>query len=68
MSTLVPMYTRSVRAPSAPIHGSTAGECPPWWRQGWKWSETATASKPWASACTENSSSSVGPNCSADAL
>jgi hypothetical protein len=38
------------------------------WRHGWKWSETATTSRSNYAADTERSSSSWGPNCSADAL
>ena len=57
-----------VALPAAPSQGSAAGECPPWWRHGWKWSEIATISKPARSASTAYPSSSVGPNCSADAL
>jgi len=58
----------AVRWPAAPSQGRAPGEWPPWWRQGWKWSEIATISSPAASARTAKSSSSEGPNCSADAL
>ena len=68
MSTLVPSRAVLVRSPAAPSHGRAAGECPPWWRHGWKWSDSATISSPARSASTLKSSSSEGPNCSADAL
>ena len=68
MTTLVPIRMRSVRAPRAPSQAKEKGACPPVWRQGWKWSLTITLSKPQRSAWTPNSSSSWGPNCSADAL
>ena len=60
--------TRSVALPSAPSHTSAFGAWPVLWRHGWKWSDTATVSKPSPSAWREYSSSSRGPNCSADAL
>ena len=68
MRTLVPSVTVEVRAAAAPSHGSAAGECPPLWTQGWKWSEIATISSPVRSASTAYSSRAVGPNCSAEAL
>ncbi len=68
MRTLVPITTRSVAWASAPSQTSALGACPPSWRHGWKWSETATMSSPTFSASIEKSSSSRGPNCSADAL
>lgn len=68
VSTLVPSTTRSVRSPTAAIHAKENGACPPWCRQGWKWSLTITLSSPTCSASTEYSTRSRGPNCSADAL
>jgi len=50
VSTLVPNIACEVRSPSAPSHGNTAGVCPPLWRHGWKWSETAIVSNPSSSA------------------
>src|SRR5579875_3545882 len=57
-----------VRSPVAPSQGRTLGACPPRWRQGWKWSETAIVSRPTRSACCAYSTSFRGPNCSAEAL
>ena len=67
-STLVPIRMRDVRTASAPSHGSEAGEWPPSCRNGWKWSEIATLSRPSRSAASAKPSSSAGANCSADAL
>ena len=50
VDTLVPIRTRVVVAASAPSHGRAAGAWPPVWRNGWKWSETATLSNPASSA------------------
>jgi 2-phospho-L-lactate guanylyltransferase (CobY/MobA/RfbA family) len=36
VKTLVPIATREVRAPSAPIRANAKGAWPPVWRQGWK--------------------------------
>jgi len=49
-------------------HAVANGACPSEWRHGWKWSLTKTLSKPFASAAMAKSSSSRGPNCSAEAL
>src|SRR2546421_3970235 len=68
VSTEVPSSIRSVRSPTAVIHVSENGACPPLCRQGWKWSLTVALSIPWASAATASSTSSRGANCSADAL
>ena len=68
VSTLVPSVARSLRWPAAASQAIAAGACPPWWRQGWKWSDTPIISSPTCSACREYSSSSTGPNCSAEAL
>jgi hypothetical protein len=68
VSTLVPSTTLSVATAAAPSQVMAAGAWPPWCRQGWKWSETPTISNPMRSAWRENSSSSTGPNCSAEAL
>ena len=64
----MPSVAVRVACVAAPSQGSAAGEWPPLWRHGWKWSETATISKPARSAWTAYSRSSGGPNCSADAL
>src|SRR5665647_3110594 len=64
----VPSRTRSVRSPTAASHAMENGAWPPVWRQGWKWSEIITLSRPTCSACTANSTSSRGLNCSAEAL
>jgi hypothetical protein len=64
----VPICTRDVRSPTAAIQANENGACPPVWRHGWKWSETQTLSRPTSSARTPYSTSSRGPNCSADAL
>ena len=66
--TEVPIWTRSVRSPSAASQASENGAWPPWWRHGWKWSEMNTLSSPSSSASTPKSSSSRGANCSAEAL
>ncbi len=50
VDTLVPIRARLVVAASAPSHGSAAGACPPVWRKGWKWSDTAMLSNPASSA------------------
>ena len=68
VSTLVPSSTRSVRSPTAAIQASANGACPPVCRHGRKWSDTDTLSSPTCSARTAYSTSSRGPNCSADAL
>jgi hypothetical protein len=68
VSTLVPSTALTVRWPAAASHGTAAGAWPPWWRHGWKWSDTAISSRPIASAWREYSSSVTGSNCSADAL
>ena len=68
VSTLVPIRARRLVTVSAPSQGSAAGACPPVCRNGWKWSEMATLSKPTRSAASAYSSSSRGPNCSAEAL
>src|SRR5947209_3160207 len=62
------MMMRLVLAPTAPSHDSENGACPPVWRHGWKWSLIHTESSPAFSARTAYSSSSLGANCSADAL
>src|SRR5579872_7057432 len=62
------MTTRLVLAPSAPSQASEFGAWPSVCFHGWKWSLTKTESNPVASASTEKSSNSRGPNCSADAL
>src|SRR4051812_37077401 len=59
---------RDVRSPTAGSHASADGAWPPSWRQGRKWSETQALSRPICSASTANSTRSLGPNCSADAL
>jgi hypothetical protein len=64
----VPIVIVEVRSPTADIHASENGACPPSCRHGWKWSLTATDSMPCASAATAISTSSRGSNCSADAL
>ena len=46
VSTLVPSRAPSAVAASAPSQVIAAGACPPLWRQGWKWSETAIVSSP----------------------
>src|SRR5438105_8369939 len=62
------MTTRLVLAPSAPSQASEFGAWPSVCFHGWKWSLTNTESNPTSSARREKSSSSRGPNCSADAL
>ena len=47
----MPSTARSVATAAAPSQVSAAGAWPPWWRQGWKWSETPTISSPIRSAC-----------------
>ncbi len=64
----MPSTMADVRWPAAPSQGSAAGEWPPVWRQGWKWSDTPASSKPLRSASTVKSSSVDGSNCSAEAL
>ena len=64
----VPSRTRSVRSPTAASQDIENGAWPPVWRQGWKWSEIITLSRPTCSAWTANSTSSRGLNCSAEAL
>ena len=64
----MPSVAVEVRAAAAPSHGRAAGEWPPLWTQGWKWSEVATISSPVRSASTAKSSSVAGSNCSAEAL
>ena len=64
----MPSTARSVATAAAPSQVSAAGAWPPWWRQGWKWSDTPIISSPIRSACREYSSSVTGSNCSADAL
>ncbi len=68
MSTDVPSWIREVRSPTAVIQANADGAWPPSWRQGRKWSETTALSSPTSSARTAYSTSSRGPNCSADAL
>ena len=68
VETLVPIRTRLRARASAPSQGSAAGACPPVWRNGWKWSESATLSKPYRSACERVVEQLPGPNCSAEAL
>ena len=46
----MPSVADEVRAAAAPSQGRAAGECPPLWTQGWKWSEVATISSPVRSA------------------
>src|SRR5436309_13286083 len=59
---------RFVLAPSAPSQASEFGAWPSVCFHGWKWSLTKIESKPTSSARQEKSSSSRGPNCSAEAL
>ena len=50
--TEVPTSTRSVRASTHDIQASEFGAWPPCSRQGWKWSEMVTESRPSSSART----------------
>lgn len=68
VSTEVPSRMVLVRSPTAASQASENGACPPVCRQGWKWSLTVAVSKPCPSAATAISTSSRGPNCSAEAL
>jgi hypothetical protein len=68
VSTLVPISTREVLAPSAPSQVSENGECAPVCFQDWKWSLIPAMSNPHRYAATVKSSRSDGPNCSAETL
>ena len=68
VSTDVPSWIRDVRSPTAVIHAIADGAWPPSCRHGRKWSDTTALSRPTSSARTAYSTSSRGPNCSADAL
>src|SRR6185312_13986079 len=68
VSTLVPITTCDVLAPSAPSHVSEKGAWPSTCFHGWKRSLTKTESKPTSSARHEKLSNLPGANCSADAL
>ena len=57
-----------MRSPTAVIHAIAEGAWPPSCRHGRKWSDTTALSSPTSSARTAYSTSSRGPNCSADAL
>ena len=57
-----------MRSPTAVIHAIAEGACPPSCRHGRKWSDTTALSSPTSSARTAYSTSSRGPNCSAEAL
>ena len=62
--TPVPKRTE-VDTPSAPSTAHANGLCPCEGTQGWKWSDTMRALKPWSSAALQYSTSSVPENCSA---
>ena len=57
-----------MRSPTAVIHAIADGAWPPSCRHGRKWSDTTALSSPTSSARTAYSTSSRGPNCSAEAL
>ena len=57
-----------MRTAAAQSQPSEKGAWPVEWRQGWKWSEMATESRPTAYACSASASSRGGANCSADAF
>ena len=42
----MPSVARSVATAAAPSQVSAAGPWPPWWRQGWKWSDIADDLEP----------------------